>query len=137
MTLDDLKKRAESFTDETITDDFALSYSSEALDIINTEAGLLLPYFVDLEEVYVAMPDSWIGRLIVPYLCYGIKMNDTSLPEAYEYKNKFDIALMKFKDIARSLLEEEFVDSNFSDVYAIDSSKALDVGWFGGSDTWQ
>ena len=95
MTLNKLMGWSESFTDEIQTEDFALGYANKAIADINTEAGLVLPFIEDMDEEYTALPESWFVRLLLPYLNYGIKMNDTSVAEADRYKQEFEISLIK------------------------------------------
>ena len=132
MTLNKLMGWSESFTDEIQTEDFALGYANKAIADINTEAGLVLPFIEDMDENYTALPESWFVRLLLPYLNYGIKMNDTSVAEADRYKQEFEISLIKFKDRAQSIVAEEFINENEKRMFTIDTSNAIDIGWFGG-----
>lgn len=132
MTLQELMQMSEDFTDETQTQSFGLSYANEALATISTRAGLLLPFISNIEEAYTALPKHWLVRLLSPYLSYGVKMNDASLSEAREYREKFELALMEFKDVAHNVVAEEFHDPDSTGVYQIDTSLAIDIGWFGG-----
>ena len=132
MTLEKIIGWSESFTDEVQTESFALSFANNAIAEINTEAGLKLPFIEDLETDYTALPESWFVRLMVPYLNYGIKMNDTSVGEADRYLQQFQIALIKFKDNARNLVDEEFVNLDEPNMFKMDTSNSIDIGWFGG-----
>lgn len=132
MTLRKIIGWSESFTDEVQTESFALSFANNAIAEINTEAGLKLPFIKTLDEVYTALPESWFVRLMVPYLNYGIKMNDTSVGEADRYNQQFQIALIKFRDIARNLVAVEFVNVDEQKVFKIDTTNSIDLGWFGG-----
>ena len=132
MTLNKLMGWSESFTDEIQTEDFALGYANKAIADINTEAGLVLPFIEDMDENYTALPESWFVRLLLPYLNYGIKMNDTSVAEADRYKQEFEISLIKFKDRAQSVVAEVFINQDEQRVFPIDTSNAIDIGWFGG-----
>lgn len=133
MQLINLSKWSESFTDEVQTVNFALSFANSAIAEINTEAGLKLPFILTMEQNYTALPESWFVRLLLPYLNYGIKMNDTSVGEADRYKQEFRIALMKFRDSALSLVAPEFINNDEQRSFKIDTSQFIDVGWFGGN----
>lgn len=132
MTLDKLMSWSESFTDEIQTESFALGYANKAIADINTEAGLTLPFIEGMLVEYTALPESWFVRLLLPYLNYGIKMNDTSVAEADRYKQEFEIALFKFKDRAQSVVAEVFINKDEQRVFPIDTTNSIDLGWFGG-----
>lgn len=134
MKLEKILSWSESFTDEVQTEGLALAFANKAISDINTEAGTLLPFIDSIEEDYTALPESWFVRFMLSYLNYGIKMNDASLTEAMQYKMEFEIALAKFKDRVSELVAEEFIDTSSPKTYKIDTSNAIDIGWFGGWD---
>ena len=137
MQLSQILTWSEEFTDEVQTEGFALAFANRAISEINTEAGLLLPMIETLTDEYTALPASWFVRFLVDYLNFGVKMNDASITEAMIYKQNFDVSLMKFKDVARSIIDEEFVDPNSPRTYTMDSTDHIDLGWFnGGGGGW-
>jgi len=144
MIITELMTRSDNFTDEQVSVSMAQSYIDEAIAIINTELNLHLP-FVDLTSSYSALNDSWQIRLFLPYLNYGVKMNDTSLTEAQFYKNAFDYALEALRISVSTAVPEEYQGSDNGDgtyntdgiggAYVMDTSGAIpNPGWFANSD---
>lgn len=144
MTLKEITKNSAIFTDESFTDAYLLSLANKGISRINTTCKTLFPFYTDLNQVYEALPDMWQLDLLSPYISYGIKMNDSSLSEADRYLDEFYKALNEFKDNLVSLADKyengdtvngispEFIDAEgFGGVYGIDTSGAINVGFFG------
>ena len=146
MTLTEILVNSHFSTDETVTQDIALSTANRAIALINTECKTLFPNFENFAENYTSMPSNWLFTLLSPYISYTIKMNDTSLSEADRYLEAFYRALDNFKDNLGALVEDYdetdpesgvdpslVQDTGFGGVYTIDTANAIDVGWFGNS----
>lgn len=146
MTLKDIVTNSQFFTDESISNVNYLSVANKAIAIINTECKSLFPRIEDDSIAYTYMPKDWLFALLSPYISYAIKMNDSSLSEADRYLDEFYRALGNFKDILGTLVESydpEVPDSGvssdmiselgFGGVYQIDTSNAINVGYFGGN----
>lgn len=144
MTLKTITDNSATFTDELLTTDQLVTFANKCISRINTECNTLFPFFEGLTVEYTAMPKMWMLDLISPYVSYGIKMNDSSLSEADRYLDEFYKALNQFKDKLGSLVDKyengdtingispEFIDSlGFGGVYGIDTSGAINVGFFG------
>lgn len=148
MTLDEIIKNSALFTDETLDNTNYLSAANRALAIINTECKTLFPFIQMSSETYTPMPKFWAFTLLSPYISYTTKMNDSSLSEAQMYLDEFYRALKEFKDNLVSLVDTyvnddgsgegqangispEFVsESGFGGVYEIDTSNAINIGFF-------
>lgn len=144
MTLKTITDNSATFTDETFTTEQLLTIANKGISRINTECNTLFPFFQTITEDYKAFPEMWMMDLISPYVSYGIKMNDSSLSEADRYLDEFYRALSQFKDKLGSLVDKydegdtingissEYIDSTgFGGVYGIDTSGAVNVGFFG------
>ena len=144
MTLQQIVNNSQFFTDETVVQVNSLSVANKALSIINTECKTLFPFMETLNDEYTYMPSNWLFALLSPYLSYAIKMNDSSLSEADRYLEEFYRALNNFKDNLGSLLAtydetdpesgispDMVVEDGLGGVYQIDTSNAINVGWFG------
>lgn len=144
MTLSDIVANSQFFTDETVAQINSVSVANKALSIINTECKTLFPFMENLTDVYSYMPKNWLFALLSPYISYAIKMNDSSLSEADRYLEEFYRALNNFKDNLGSLVENydendpesgvspDLVDDiGFGGVYRIETSDAINVGFFG------
>lgn len=129
MTLDDIMKISNSYTDEVVTAANAIRYANEGIALINSKHSLDLPYFDDTTTEYIALNDTWLRRLIVPYLNYSVKMNDSSLNEAAEYKNTFYEATVDFGNVFLDIIAPEYLGDAVG-VYEIDTQSAVNMGWF-------
>jgi len=143
MTLDEILVNSHFSTDENITQDIAISTANRAIALINTECKTLFPKFESYSETYTSMPSNWLFTLLSPYISYTIKMNDTSLSEADRYLEAFYRALNNFKDNLGALIDDYdetdpesgidpslVQDTGFGGVYEIDTTNAINVGWF-------
>lgn len=143
MTLKTITDNSATFTDETFTSDQLLTLANKGISRINTECNTLFPFFQTVSEDYKAFPEMWMLDLLSPYISYGIKMNDSSLSEADRYLDEFYRALLQFKDKLGSLVDKylegdtingispEFIDDvGFGGVFGIDTSAAINVGFF-------
>lgn len=144
MTLAEITKNSAIFTDENFSIDNILSLANRAISRINVECKTLFPFYTDTTSEYTAIPPIHQFDMISPYLSYGIKMNDSSLSEADRYLDEFYKALNNFKDNIGSLVEayekgdtenglsSEYINSiGYGGVYGIDTSEAINIGFFG------
>ncbi len=144
MDLKSIANNSAYFTDEKFSDIELLSFANKAISRINIECKTYFKDFETMSDKYIAIPKKWLLSLISPYLSYGIKMNDTSLTEAQMYLEEFYSALKKFQEELGTLIEiytkgdtengvsPEFASSDgFGGAYGIDTSGAINKGWFG------
>ncbi len=138
MNLKTIMSWSDGYTDEVQTATLAIGYANKALATINTAFGLRLPFITDIEADYDALDVNWFVRFVMAALSYGIKMNDGSLTEAMEYKNDFEMSLYEFEGIDKAkVVDEAYLGDGSMEIHHIDTSNAIDVGWFGASaDTW-
>lgn len=144
MKLKTITDNSAIFTDEIFTQDYLLSIANKAISRINTECGTRFTFYKNLTEEYTNFPDNWQLDLISNYVSYGIKMNDSSLSEADRYLDEFYKCLSSFKDMLGTLVDNylngdeqngispEFINEDgFGGVYGIDTSGAINIGFFG------
>lgn len=144
MTLADIMKNSAIFTDENFSVENILSLANRAISRINVECKTLFPFYTDITTEYTAIPPIHQFDMISPYLSYGIKMNDSALSEANIYLDEFYKALNSFKDSIGTLVEQyengdtenglsgEYINSiGYGGVYGIDTSDAINIGFFG------
>lgn len=129
MTLDEIIKISNSYTDEVVTVSNAIRYANEGVALINSKYSTDLPYFEDTTTEYLGLNDTWLRRLIVPFVNYSVKMNDSSLNEAMEYKNTFYEALVDFGNVFLDILDADYLGDAVG-VYEINTDNALTFGWF-------
>ena len=144
MTLAEITRNSAIFTDENFSVENILSLANRAISRINVECKTLFPFYTDTTSEYTAIPSIHQFDMISPYLSYGIKMNDSALSEANIYLDEFYKALNSFKDSIGSLVEAyeqgdtenglsgEYINSiGYGGVYGIDTSDAINIGFFG------
>lgn len=144
MTLSEVINGAKLFTDETPVDSELLIFANKAIARINNECNTHFPKYVNSKDSYTAMPGNWQQDLVGNYISYGIKMKDSSLTEADRYLEEFYKAIQTFKSKLGGLLqtyaagdEDNGINSTYVDaiglggVYQIDTSGAINIGFFG------
>lgn len=144
MKLADITKNSAIFTDENFSVDDILSLANRAISRINMSCNTKFPHYMSTTEEYTAIPADSQLDMISPYLSYGIKMNDSSLSEANIYLDEFYKALNDFKDKIGTLvdayekgdtengLSSEYINNEgFGGVYGIDTTNAINIGFFG------
>ena len=80
MLLDDIVKNSNYVTDEELVDTNLVGIANSAIAEINSKCSTKLPFFVEdnvSTTIYNAITDSWLLRLIEPYLAYSISSNYT------------------------------------------------------------
>lgn len=144
MILNTIIKNSNIFTDENLSNDSLISIANKGIARINTELGTKFPEYKTATEEYTAFPASWQLDLISNYMSYGVKMNDSSLSEANMYLDEFYRILNNLKDKLGTLVDNyiagdvtngispEYIETEgFGGVYGIDTSGAINVGFFG------
>lgn len=134
MKLKDIMTWSDGFTDEVQTASLAIGYANKAIAMINTNFNTKLPFITSVDDDYTALDDNWFVRFMMAALSYGIKMNDGSVNEAMEYKSDLEVAMYEFEGADKTLviLDESARGDGFV-VHQIDTSYAIDQGWFGTS----
>lgn len=146
MTIENILNNSKYLTDETISDENAINSINRCISLINTKCNTKFPYLTNLTSTYTYIPNKWLVSLLSPYLCYSIKMNDTSTNEANNYLDTFYNSLNEFKDKIATLVDNyengdtesgisnEYIDYNgFGGVYKISTENSINVGFFSNS----
>jgi hypothetical protein len=83
MTITDITRIANNYTDEVFTASVCLDFANEAIAKINAALGAKLPYY-QLTGDYSStiLGEEWQRTVIVPYVSYSIKLNDGSINES-------------------------------------------------------
>lgn len=132
MKLKQVMSWSDGYTDEVVSNNQAIGYANNTIADINTAFNLSLPFITNVDTDYTAMTDSWFIKFMSPAISYGIKMNDGSLTEAMEYKNKLNVAFYDFESVDRDLvIVATYITGQATNVHQIDTSNAIDIGWFG------
>lgn len=131
-TLKKIMGWSDGYTDEVQTSTLALSYANKAIAHLNTQFKLSLPFIEDVGVEYEALNESWFVRIMMAQLSYGIKMNDGARSEAQEYKEEYDRCFYELAsyDLATIIPAEFLGNYGVGVITQIDTSNAVDVGWF-------
>ena len=129
MNLDTLLKQSDAYTDEALSKANALIYANKALAVINAKLGTELPYFADTITVYIALTETWQRQLLIPYLNYSIKMNDSSLNEASRYESEFYTNLSEFEEVYSQILAAPYLVNVKGSIFQ-GSARQPNRGWF-------
>lgn len=132
MNLEKLSKLSDSYTDEALTKNQVLYYANKAVAIINSRLRTELPLFVDNTTDYTALTETWLMYLILPYINYSIKMNDSSLAEAGRYESEFWAAFTDFESQFMDLLDATYVTKVKGNIFR-SSARNSNSGWFHGA----
>lgn len=118
MTLNDIASVANSYTDESISTTIIKGFVNSAISKINTNIKSILPTIHDT-EAYTALSDDWINSVIVPYVCWSIKMNDSSLNEANSYLYQYEVGMKELKKNKHEAISTDYQGSSFKTVYTM------------------
>lgn len=132
MKLEALVLQSDAYTDEAISSANAVRYANKAVAVINSRLNTTLPFFVSHSVEYEALNDTWLMRLIVPYLNYSIKMNDSSSSEAGHYYQEFLEALSEFEEKFYEVLDPSYTENVSGNIY-LGTVRNPNKGWFPGA----
>ena len=124
MRISDITRIANNYTDEVFTNLVCLDFANESIAKINVALGTTLPYIslvsgtTDSSD-YVALPEEWIRTVVIPYVCYSIKLSDGSINESQiNFLQRYENGLKELKK-ARSTVfpkDSEYRATNFGGV---------------------
>lgn len=118
MTLDELIKIANDYTDENMTQGVILGFANVGISRINTSIGSKLPLFETKGE-YTALSKDWLHVVVIPYVCWSIKMNDSSLNEADAYLSQFYQGLEELRKNKNKVIPEDFQGEGFNRIFKV------------------
>ena len=131
MTLTNITRIANNYTDETFTPTVALDFFNGAISKINNRLRTTLP-LIDSSEpnyaniAYTALSDDLLTDIVANFIAYSIKMNDGSLNEADRFYVRFNEELRRLEKNKRSLIDEQYWGAGFRNGYKITPYS----GWF-------
>lgn len=84
MLLEEIRTIANNSTDETFAETLIRNFTNEAIANINIAISAKLRYITEETKTddYTDLDEEWIRSVVVPYVCYLIKVNDGSVNEA-------------------------------------------------------
>jgi len=125
MNVTNMVAVANAYTDENFKANQALLFVNEAIGTVNAELKCSLPFIEDVNVEYTALNETWIRQILIPYICYSIKMNDSSINEANMFYRSYELGLQRISDNKRDAIAVEYQGSGFSNAYQIDYVSGL------------
>ena len=125
MNLSQMTDVANAFTDENFRTTLTKEYANEAISRVNAELNCSLPFINDTTTEYTALTETWLRNVIIPYMCYSIKMNDSSIAEASVFLSTFEQGLNTIEEKKLTAIPSTYQSAGFEDVYQIDMVSGL------------
>lgn len=118
MTITEITRIANNYTDEVFTTAVCLDFANEAIAKINIALGTVLPNMTSGDD-YTALPEQWIRTVIVPYVSYSIKLSDGSINESQvNFLQRYENGLKELKKARSTVFPKDSVyrGTNFGGV---------------------
>jgi hypothetical protein len=116
MTITEITRIANNYTDEVFTASVCLDFANEAISKVNVALGATLP-LMTLSSDYTALADQWIRTVIIPYVSYSIKLSDGSINESQvNFLQRFEQGLKELRKNKRTAVDDSFKGDNFGGV---------------------
>ena len=113
MTITEITRIANNYTDEVFTASVCLDFANEAIAKINVTLGANLPY-MSLTSDYTALNEQWIRTVIVPYVSYSIKLSDGSINESQvNFLQRYEQGLKELRKNKKQAIGAQDVDGNY------------------------
>jgi hypothetical protein len=107
MTITEITRIANNYTDEVFTTSVCLDFANEAIAKINVALGVSLPY-MNLTDSYTLLNQQWIRTVIVPYVSYSIKLNDGSINESQiNFLQRYEQGVKELKKARSSIFPND------------------------------
>lgn len=110
MLLINVVRNSNYMTDETLITSNIVGMASNGIAEVNAKAKTNLPFFTDdnyQNKDYWAIPDTWVLRLMEPYLSFSIMANDGDSEVRDFHYNRFLSAI------------EDFIKNGLGDIVTI------------------
>jgi hypothetical protein len=116
MTITEITRIANNYTDEVFTNLVCLDFANEAISNINIALGATLPNMT-ISGDYTALAEQWIRTVIVPYVSYSIKLNDGSVNESQvNFLQRYERGMKELRKNKRTAIDDAYKSSNFGGV---------------------
>lgn len=124
MTLSEIATLANNYTDENIRTNIIRGFVNTSLSRINAELKTKLP-LIDEGEEYTALGSDWIHTIVIPYVCWSIKMNDGSLNEARMYEIQYRDGIELLKINKHKAIDKAYFKDGFENMYTLKNYKGM------------
>jgi len=116
MTLTDITRIANNYTDEVFAASVCLDFANEAISKINIALGAKLG-LVNATADYTDLDDEWIRTVIIPYVCYSIKLSDGSINESQvNFLQRYEQGVRELRKNKKVAIAEAFRKDNFGGI---------------------
>jgi hypothetical protein len=116
MTLTDITRIANNYTDEVFAALVCLDFANEAISKINIALGAKLG-LVNATADYTDLDDEWIRTVIIPYVCYSIKLSDGSINESQvNFLQRYEQGVRELRKNKKVAIAEEFRKESFGGI---------------------
>ena len=116
MTLTDITRIANNYTDEVFAASVCLDFANEAISKINIALGAKLG-LVNATADYTDLDDEWIRTVIIPYVCYSIKLSDGSINESQvNFLQRYEQGVRELRKNKKVAIAEEFRKESFGGI---------------------
>lgn len=128
MTLERMTELANAYTDESADEEVVAGFINTAISRINAELKTKLPIIditASVAEEYTPLEDTWVNLILIPYACWGIKMNDGSLNEARMYEIQFINGLELIKNNKKTAIDPAYHGGGFINSWALKNYRGI------------
>jgi hypothetical protein len=116
MTITEITRIANNYTDEVFTASVCLDFANEAIAKVNVALGATLPY-MDLNTEYTALAEQWIRTVIVPYVSYSIKLSDGSINESQvNFLQRYEQGVRELRKNKKQAIATAYRGDNFGGI---------------------
>jgi hypothetical protein len=116
MTITEITRIANNYTDEVFTNLVCLDFANEAIAKINVALGAALPDMTASAD-YTALASQWIRTVVVPYVSYSIKLNDGSINESQvNFLQRFEQGMRELRKNKKQAITENYRGDNFGGI---------------------
>jgi hypothetical protein len=122
MRISEITRIANNYTDEVFTNLVCLDFANETIAKINVALGTKLPYMSIVTGTtdsadYTALPEEWIRTVVVPYVCYSIKLSDGSINESQiNFLQRYEQGIRELRKNKKLAIAEEYRGENFGGI---------------------
>ena len=116
MTITEITRIANNYTDEVFTNLVCLDFANEAIAKINIALGAVLPDMT-ISADYTALDSQWIRTVLVPYVSYSIKLSDGSINESQvNFLQRFEQGMRELRKNKKQAISETYRGTNFGGI---------------------
>jgi hypothetical protein len=118
MTITEITRIANNYTDEVFTTSVCLDFANEAIAKINSMLGANLPYYTPTADYSTTiLGDEWQRTVIVPYVSYSIKLNDGSINESQvNFLQRYEQGIRELRKNKKQVISEDYRGDNFGGI---------------------